>query len=670
MEFEKELIEPSGLGCTTDQLKGFRDYQEDTIILDVSVSDDWKIAAVFDGHGGGQTSMWLEENYLTHIKQYLPVSATIKNQRVIEEGIRAAYTAIDSVLRYQIKDDSGSTAVVGIWNQRLFILINLGDSRGVLFNGDSEILAETKDHKPNNPDEKKRIVAAGGKVTTVGIPRINGQYAVSRSFGDFGCKSKEGELKKSPMSWEPDITFVDLDTISPKSTCYLILASDGVWDEYEKTVKQSHKGAITQTMVTQALVDKAIPLSKSSELENPAASLLDVYHEYNDNATIVWCDILGGPVDIQSIVEESEKFETEEFSDDEGTKEGYLVSGSLISKSTKEMKGVSPEERRQISSWLQDRLKNYIYILKAISINLEVQLTSHHAKIVIVEIYQDPWIEEASADPAFITDSFRDIMRRWKTERNPVVDVHIFTTLWLLSIVAIKGMKTISTLSDKNTLRTPFRIYLRKQREIIIHPYREQLTTDAEILGLSAPELALVIGFKRIDSSLKPLFGITREEQIERIILSLIIISMGVYSFKDKDIVRLMRGDPDPSKISKIKKRYRLEPALVQAVDKTDLLESTTETVMVAHAIVQYRKMKGRNRKYIGNRFIVMSLCAGEQSKLPTKSQIISLPTQARKVKHSEIEDVSLSSEKPKKVPEISSESTEWWETEEIDVDI
>ena len=85
---------------------------------------------------------------------------------------------------------------------------------------------------------------------------------------------------------------------------------------------------------------------------------------------------------------------------------------------------------------------------------------------------------------------------------------------------------------------------------------------------------------------------------------------MGNYSFKDQDVNRLMKGDPDPSRVSRIQKKYKLDPLLVTAVDRTDLLESTTETVMVADAINQFRRMKGRDQNITGNRFIVMSLCS------------------------------------------------------------
>jgi len=44
----------------------------------------------------------------------------------------------------------------------------------------------TKDHHPDREDEMLRVKAAGGYVTKwAGVPRVNGQLAVSRSIGDL-----------------------------------------------------------------------------------------------------------------------------------------------------------------------------------------------------------------------------------------------------------------------------------------------------------------------------------------------------------------------------------------------------------------------------------------------------------------------------------------------------
>jgi serine/threonine protein phosphatase PrpC len=46
----------------------------------------------------------------------------------------------------------------------------------------------SKDHKPNDIEERKRIQAAGGFVEN---NRINGTLALSRALGDFEYKSNK-----------------------------------------------------------------------------------------------------------------------------------------------------------------------------------------------------------------------------------------------------------------------------------------------------------------------------------------------------------------------------------------------------------------------------------------------------------------------------------------------
>lgn len=47
----------------------------------------------------------------------------------------------------------------------------------------------TRDHHPDRDDERSRVETAGGYVLEWGgVPRVNGQLAVSRSIGDLSYK--------------------------------------------------------------------------------------------------------------------------------------------------------------------------------------------------------------------------------------------------------------------------------------------------------------------------------------------------------------------------------------------------------------------------------------------------------------------------------------------------
>jgi protein phosphatase 2C family protein 2/3 len=66
---------------------------------------------------------------------------------------------------------------------------NVGDSRAIAsVNG--TVVALSEDHKPNNENEVKRIVAAGGWVQ---LNRVNGNLALSRALGDFIFKRNDSK---------------------------------------------------------------------------------------------------------------------------------------------------------------------------------------------------------------------------------------------------------------------------------------------------------------------------------------------------------------------------------------------------------------------------------------------------------------------------------------------
>lgn len=76
-------------------------------------------------------------------------------------------------------------------NPEIFALMaNVGDCRAVI-SDNGVALQITEDHKPQLPQEKERIEAAGGWVHK---NRVNGLLAVSRSFGDINYKAVDDNI--------------------------------------------------------------------------------------------------------------------------------------------------------------------------------------------------------------------------------------------------------------------------------------------------------------------------------------------------------------------------------------------------------------------------------------------------------------------------------------------
>lgn len=118
-----------------------------------------------------------------------------------------------------------------------FYTANLGDCRAVLCRN-GHAIPLTTDHKPSRPDEKQRIVAAGGFVGTFhGIARVysaagaglsvhqtpqSATYlAVSRAFGDVPLKTP------TPLvSCEPEVKRFRVE----RDDLFIVVACDGIWD--------------------------------------------------------------------------------------------------------------------------------------------------------------------------------------------------------------------------------------------------------------------------------------------------------------------------------------------------------------------------------------------------------------------------------------------------------
>ena len=144
--------------------------------------------SIYDGHAGKKCSDFLRQNLDTYLfnSPYFPsnpVKAIRETFKKAENDFFAmAYDAKNNILL----DKSGSCALIILIIDNLLYAINLGDSRALYsYNGGRDLYQITRDHKPNDPIEKKRIEKVGGKVYYANTITRNGKE-ITLKEEDFG----------------------------------------------------------------------------------------------------------------------------------------------------------------------------------------------------------------------------------------------------------------------------------------------------------------------------------------------------------------------------------------------------------------------------------------------------------------------------------------------------
>ena len=225
---------------------------------------------VCDGHG---TNGHLVSDYITKtLPDYL--------QDTSDESIVNTFISTNNSLINHSKIDcslSGSTCTTLIINLEKIICANLGDSRAVLAkyeNGAYNAIDLSRDHKPSDPDEMKRILLKGGRIRPfydeelkkyLGPERVwlnNSDIpglAMTRSLGDKVAHSvgviSEPEIRKYEFNGNEK---------------FIILASDGIWeyidsDECVNIVKDFYENDMDAIGALNSLVKQAFNRWKSME---------------------------------------------------------------------------------------------------------------------------------------------------------------------------------------------------------------------------------------------------------------------------------------------------------------------------------------------------------------------------------------------------------------------
>lgn len=228
----------AGLGLGVCSRQGKRPYQEDepsvraylapsisssssssarslSPSLATSSKSETHYVALFDGHAGGKCSKFLSGALADVLAEDPSFSSNLSMALK-----RSFHTANEQFLKVadRMRLQDGSTGIAATIRHGKLTVANVGDCRAVLLSGGKPIQI-SKDQKPTDVNEQKRIASFGGSVVyCMGVARVNGVLAVSRAFGNRSLRSV--------IRPDAEVTTRDLQ----KDDDYLVIASDGLWD--------------------------------------------------------------------------------------------------------------------------------------------------------------------------------------------------------------------------------------------------------------------------------------------------------------------------------------------------------------------------------------------------------------------------------------------------------
>lgn len=252
-----------GDGCVSIRL---RSKQEDRYWSGV-LNENMIFNAVFDGHAGKDVVNLIKEKFpyylATHLYEFQGDIAQ-KIKEIIANFEKEVLLTTFPILTFKTAGKyGGSTAVFILVIDGIIYLTNLGDSRGIIFNEKGRILAQTMDHKPENPGEAARIRSLGGFVED---NRVDGMLAMSRAFGDFQYKENAGQYtQKGKVMVEADVIQQSLVKNS-----YFLLASDGLFERMIKVGGKVQYFEYTNQEMVNHIISLKTPLSECNNITQMA----------------------------------------------------------------------------------------------------------------------------------------------------------------------------------------------------------------------------------------------------------------------------------------------------------------------------------------------------------------------------------------------------------------
>ena len=285
---------PNDLSFVVSEMQGWREQMEDTTISILKMNEplaNTSMFAIFDGHGGPMVSKICEQSFpleicrqagrssslddlssvleksYTEIDTFLQTTGSLKNMRhnggapILNQTISRINSATgetEGIVRENLFDFIGSTAVVTLIRGKEIYVSNAGDSRAVLCRNGNAIEL-TRDHKPESPRERSRIENAGGRVSIVGpCHRVDFGLNLSRALGDFLYKRNTSlPASHQKITSVPEIV---KETLTEEDE-FIILGCDGVFEllsnqQVVNFVRFRLKAGMEPRMIVESLLDE------------------------------------------------------------------------------------------------------------------------------------------------------------------------------------------------------------------------------------------------------------------------------------------------------------------------------------------------------------------------------------------------------------------------------
>ncbi len=213
---------------STTAICGHRDNMEDTFIFK-KLLDSVYLFGIFDGHGGNQVSFILKEQFVNTLISRIEWFnfENSGNILLLQAALESTFEYMDEEY-FKIFETTGSTAIICILTENHIICANLGDCRAMIIN-EKTFFDISIDHKPHY--DRERIHNAGGFIQEENmddVERVDGELAISRSFGDGSHKIGGTCWKTHRITANPEFTIVSKFEYQK----YIVMASDGIWDVF------------------------------------------------------------------------------------------------------------------------------------------------------------------------------------------------------------------------------------------------------------------------------------------------------------------------------------------------------------------------------------------------------------------------------------------------------